>query len=75
MPAPSHLLRWSTEMLPERARFSTLREEFARQNLALDVIDHSGGRPRIDITYVVRSTNDRRNLVYPFYVIPREEDQ
>jgi phage baseplate assembly protein W len=27
----------------------------------------------IDITYRVRATNDRRNLVYPFYVIPREE--
>lgn len=27
----------------------------------------------INITYRVRSTNDRRNLVYPFYVIPREE--
>jgi AraC-like DNA-binding protein len=39
-------------MLPERARFSTFREEFARQNLALDVIDHSGGRPRIDVTYL-----------------------
>jgi AraC-like DNA-binding protein len=38
-------------MLPERARFSTFREEFARLNLALDVIDHSGGRPRIDVTY------------------------
>src|SRR5215510_429336 len=52
MPTSSHLLRWSTEMLPERERFSTLREEFARQNLALDVIDHSGGRPRIDVTYL-----------------------
>ena len=52
MPTSSHLLRWSTEMLPERARFSTFREEFARQNLALDVIDHSGGRPRIDVTYL-----------------------
>ena len=52
MPTSSHLLRWSTEMLPERARFSTLREEFARQNLALDVIDHSGGCPRIDVTYL-----------------------
>ncbi len=52
MPTSSHLLRWSTEMLPERARLSTFREEFARQNLALDVIDHSGGRPRIDITYL-----------------------
>src|SRR5215471_6924473 len=50
MPASSHLLRWSTEMLPERERSSTLREAFARQNLALDVIDHSGGRPRIDVT-------------------------
>ena len=49
--ATSSHLRWSTEMLPERARSSTLREEFARQNLALDVIDHSGGRPRIDVTY------------------------
>lgn len=28
---------------------------------------------RIHIRYLVRSTNDRRNLVYPFYVIPREE--
>jgi phage baseplate assembly protein W len=44
-----------------------------------DVVVHpdeaDNGRVRIDITYVVRSTNDRRNLVYPFYVIPREEDQ
>jgi hypothetical protein len=43
MPTRFRLLRWSTEMLPEPARFSTFREEFARQNLALDVIDHSGG--------------------------------
>jgi len=28
---------------------------------------------RIGVTYRVRTTNDRRNLVYPFYVIPREE--
>ena len=27
----------------------------------------------IHITYRMRTTNDRRNLVYPFYVIPREE--
>jgi AraC-like DNA-binding protein len=52
MPTPSHLLRLSTAMLPEPARFSAFREEFARQNLALDVIDHSGGRPRIDVTYL-----------------------
>lgn len=52
MPMSFHPLRWSTEMLPQHTRFSVFREEFARQNLALDVIDHSGGRPRIDVTYL-----------------------
>jgi len=28
----------------------------------------------IGVRYVIKSTNDKRNLVYPFYVIPREED-
>jgi phage baseplate assembly protein W len=27
----------------------------------------------IDVSYTVRTTNDRRNLVFPFYVIPDEE--
>ncbi|HWJ86126.1 MAG TPA: GPW/gp25 family protein [Cellulomonas sp.] len=31
------------------------------------------GLVRIAIAYRVRATNDRRNLVYPFYVIPRED--
>lgn len=26
----------------------------------------------IDITYVVKGTNDRRNLVFPFYTIPED---
>ena len=28
---------------------------------------------RVAVDYRITSTNDRRNLVYPFYVIPREE--
>jgi len=32
------------------------------------------GEVLINIDYVVRTTNDRRNLVYPFYVIPREDE-
>ncbi len=32
------------------------------------------GAVMIDVSYVVRATNDRRNLVYPFYTIPPEED-
>lgn len=31
-----------------------------------------GGRLLIDISYEVKSTRDRRNLVYPFYLIPGE---
>ena len=27
----------------------------------------------VDITYAIRGTNDPRNLVFPFYVIPSEE--
>jgi len=27
----------------------------------------------VNVRYVVRATNDERNLVYPFYVIPGEE--
>jgi uncharacterized protein len=34
--------------------------------------DTGNGRVAIDILYRMRTTNDRRNLVYPFYVIPRD---
>ncbi|MBI4494447.1 MAG: GPW/gp25 family protein [Chloroflexi bacterium] len=30
-------------------------------------------RVLVDIDYALRATNERRNLVYPFYVIPGEE--
>jgi phage baseplate assembly protein W len=46
----------------------------------IDVIDVDFGLDRvgqgevvIEISYVVRTTNDLRNLVYPFYIIPAEE--
>ena len=35
----------------------------------------SPARVQIDLQYRVRTTNDRRNLVFPFYVIPRESEQ
>ena len=28
---------------------------------------------QISIGYVIKATNDERNLVYPFYLIPKEE--
>jgi phage baseplate assembly protein W len=43
----------------------------------LDVRVNAGtaaaGRLDIDISYRLRASNDVRNLVYPFYVIPEEE--
>ena len=49
---PSRLLRLSTDMLPERDRFPAFREEFARRVLMMDVIDRSGGRPCIEVTFM-----------------------
>jgi hypothetical protein len=35
--------------------------------------DHGNGAVHITIAYRIRSTNDVRNLVFPFYTIPTEE--
>ena len=43
------VIRVSTEMFPPRDRFSAFREEFARRHLAMDVIDHSGGCPHVEV--------------------------
>jgi phage baseplate assembly protein W len=42
-------------------------------DVVLKVDPNEHGLVRIHVTYLVRTTNDRRNLVFPFYVIPREE--
>ena len=44
------------------------------EDVRLDPSQQDVGAVLINIDYVVRATNDRRNLVYPFYVIPREDD-
>jgi phage baseplate assembly protein W len=60
----------------------TVRDAIARWEARVDLEDvatrvdpDDPARVLIDVTYVVRSTNDRRNLVYPFYVIPKEEER
>jgi uncharacterized protein len=40
-----------------------------------DLTDQAEGRIEVLITYRVRPTNNERNLVYPFYVIPAEETE
>lgn len=46
------------------------RVELEDVQIEPDPRDHS--RVMINLKYKVRATNDRRNLVYPFYVIPQE---
>lgn len=55
-----------------------VREALQRWEPRIDVLnidvqpDADPGVVRIGIEYNVKVTNDRRNLVYPFYVIPGE---
>jgi len=57
-----------------------IREALDRWEPRIEVLDIDPDLSRmgdgvllIDITYQLRATNDVRNLVYPFYVIPAEE--
>ncbi|ACU54342.1 GPW/gp25 family protein [Acidimicrobium ferrooxidans DSM 10331] len=43
------------------------------ENVAVAQDDNDASLVHITVTYRLRATNDRRNLVYPFYTIPREE--
>jgi len=43
-------------------------------DVRVDPSERDSGAVLINIDYTVRTTNDRRNLVYPFYVIPREDE-
>ncbi len=48
-PRSMPLLRFSTEMVPERRRMAAFREELARQVVDIDILDLSDGRPRFDV--------------------------
>ncbi len=75
---------WEQVFAPVNPRTLGLIEQRVREavarwepRIALDSVtafpDGDGAVVRIEISYRVRATNDHRNLVYPFYVIPREE--
>lgn len=77
---------WDLLFEPVNANTMGLMAEATRQAIAqweprVDVEDvkvvpdpDDAAIVRIHIAYRVRTTNDRRNLVYPFYVIPHESD-
>ena len=44
------------------------------EEVTVEPSDDNDGVVNISISYLIRATNDKRNLVYPFYVIPREDE-
>lgn len=42
-------------------------------SIEFDLSDADAGRLLVELAYEVRATNDIRNLVYPFYIVPAEE--
>lgn len=44
------------------------------ESVTVEPLDGADGKVLIHIGYVVKATNDLRNLVFPFYVIPQEEE-
>ena len=59
----------------------TVREAVAQWEPRIEIDDvaprpdpEDAARIDIEITYTIKTTNDRRSLVYPFYVIPRGEE-
>ncbi len=44
------------------------------ESVNVEPVDGADGKVLINIVYRVRASNDRRNLVYPFYVIPQEAE-
>ena len=43
------------------------------ENVNVSWSEADRGAMVLDITYRIKATNDRRNLVFPFYAIPEEE--
>jgi uncharacterized protein len=44
------------------------------REIEFDLSDTGEGQVAFTINYTIRATNNRRNLVYPFYVIPAEPE-
>ncbi|HEX3542806.1 MAG TPA: GPW/gp25 family protein [Acidimicrobiales bacterium] len=60
-------------LLAQRVREAVSRWEPRVDLERVDVtVGSSGADATIDLVYRVKATNDRRNLVYPFYVIPKD---
>jgi hypothetical protein len=61
-------------LIEQAVRDALLRWEPRIELQAVDAVaDQANGAVHITVSYRVTSTNDTRNLVFPFYTIPTEE--
>jgi phage baseplate assembly protein W len=51
------------------------RIEISEDGVRVRVDPDEPARVLIEITYTLRTTNEQRNLVYPFYLIPGEPER
>ena len=57
-----------------RSALSRWEPRIEVRSVEFDVSQSANGILTIDIGFTVRATNTDRNLVYPFYVIPAEDE-
>ncbi len=69
-PNNSHTAARARRYVEEALGMWEPRIQVTRVNVQPDPDESS--RMRIEIDYEIRSTHDRRSLVYPFYLIPEE---
>lgn len=55
-----------------RAALETWEPRISVQDVLVSFDSGDASTLYIDVRYAIRATNDRRNLVFPFYVIPGE---
>ena len=57
-----------------RAALARWEPRIEVEQVEFDLADVNEGRLTFTVRYTVRATNHKRNLVYPFYVIPAEPE-
>lgn len=72
-PATSETLGLAERHVEEALGWWEPRIEVREVSATIDALDHDSGRLHITVSYVVRATKDERSLVYPFYLIEREQ--
>jgi len=72
-PATGETLGLAERHVEEALGWWEPRVDIREVSATVDPLDHESGRLLITVSYVVRATKDERSLVYPFYLIEREQ--